>query len=144
MPERSYVGKAMAALRKSGNGLYLGGAAATLATAIPFAKKYAHVFAGLPWQELTKYVQWPLEVVGLGELGLVSDANARDRAEGIAPNLLERTGRVLRCANLATVPAAQATNNDALYSLVIPSGLTVAGHGLEYVGSLFNKQRKNK
>lgn len=137
-----YIDRVMKALKKGGDGLYLGGAAASLAAGIPFAQKYAHVFAGLPWKELTSYVKYPWEVIGIGELGQVISAYDRDKADKIKPHWLEHAGRFMRPANLASIPIASATDDNALFALALTGGLTVVGHGLEYIGSVMRKKHK--
>src|SRR3989338_5595283 len=128
-------GKISGVLKRSGDGLYLGGAAASLAASVPFINKYKDAFLGLPWNEMTGLVKYPWEAIGAGELGQVMKANERDKAEGVATHPLEKAGRFLRPANLAALPIAYATDDNGLYALVATGAATVLGHGLEYIGS---------
>lgn len=130
-----YVGRALQALKENGNMLYYGGAVASLIAAVPFARRYAHVFQDLPWQELTAFVKYPWTAIGAGELGQVLHSYSQEGLQAAELHWLEHVGRAVRPANLAAFPVAAATDDSALYSLILTGASTVIGHGLECVGS---------
>lgn len=132
------------AWNNSGDALYYGGALGTLAAVVPFVNKYKAVLAGLPWQELTRYAQWPWAAIGLGEAIQVSNDNAQDRASGIKTNWMEKTGRWMRPMNVLSPVYAWASDDNALYSLVIPGAMTVLGHGIERVGRFVREGKEKK
>lgn len=129
--------------RAIGNAGYLGGAAASIFAAIPFAIKHADVFASLPWRELTSWVKYPWEAIGIGEVFQVAADGRRYREDGVRRlHPLEHVGRAMRCANVLAYPIAFMTNDNALYSIALTGGTTVAGHCVEEVGKSLRSRRE--
>lgn len=134
----------MTKLKRTGDALYLGGAAASLVAAAPVVHKYWDAFKSAPWQELTSYVQVPWEAIGVGELGQVISGYRDDNAQNRSAHLLEHVGRVMRTANILAIPLAYFTDNNVAYSIGLTGASTVLGHGIEAAGKMLRERKKTK
>ena len=84
--------------------------------------------------DLTGAVAPFLTAYGIGEVVNAIKDYKNDKEK---PHFLDHVKRVGSAATVACLPVAYATDGDLVYSLLIPAGMTIAGHLAGYAKRMF-------
>ncbi|MFH1978252.1 MAG: hypothetical protein ABIJ92_02920 [Candidatus Aenigmatarchaeota archaeon] len=92
-------------------------------------------------RDLTASIDDMFAIYGAGE---VLNTVRQYREVGDDPNFLEHTGRIARLAPIAAPFLSSATDGDFFTGILLPAGICIAGHGLEYAGNLFRSDEESE
>jgi len=125
-------------MRKVFEYIRLGAAGGLTGVADYLGIKFADILSKAPWTEASKIASPFLSVYGVGELGKAISQTKKDKETGYKPNWVEKVGRTMKTAPVASAPLSYATDHNAL-SLVIPGSLCVLGYIVEELGKQIRK-----